>query len=524
MKKLLYHKMKAGLSFVHLTHKITKKYYQISLFSWFPSSEQCLNLLISTYLTQTISKHLMLFLMLLLLSSCKGFLDEDPRSLITPNDYFQVETDAQSAVNAIYSHLSGTSAYAHYYWVVNEVASDHGKANSPDPDLHEFSNFTITPQNKIVAKLWTDIYAAINTANYAIENIPKVPLSEAEQLPLLAEARFFRAWFYFDLVRFFGDVPLITIPAKNADDKSNAPRMSTDSIYQFMLDEFDFAINNLPETTGTGRPNSSTAIAFTAKVYLRIQDYGRAFGFARAVIQSNKFALLGDYTDVFNVSRSNSSEIIFSLNFGNNDLAPFNQITLPRGLKGFAKVLPHSQLFTSFDPLDRRYSTTFIDAYLDANSNVVNIEPHVSKYWDITAEPKAGPTANDLPIIRYADVLLVFAEALNEIRKGSVRESLVAINTIRARARFNGIEEQDILPDLTALGYEDFKEAILAERGRELGWEGHRWFDLVRMGKLEEKVRAAKPNSNVSQTHYLLPIPQRELEKNPHLGPQNPGY
>jgi hypothetical protein len=316
----------------------------------------------------------------------------------------------------------------------------------------------------------------------------------------------------------------MTVPVKDANQGVNTPRMPTDSIYAQIIEDFTFALETLPGGTGNGLPSRFSAIAFMVKVYLHQKNYSRAFGFARAIVQSNTFALLPDYADVFKISQNNGPEILFSLNYAAIDPAPMNRRSLPRGLNGWATELPVDELVGTFDSLDRRKQVSFIDNYWDQNSNLIIIKPHVAKFWDRAAEPRGGLTANDIPLIRYADVLLMYAEALNEIRRGTSPDALTAINSVRARARFDGSEDQETLPDLGTMGYEDFQQAILAERRRELAWEGHRWFDLVRFEQLETKVREAKSGANVSQTHYLFPIPQRELEKNPNLGPQNPGY
>jgi hypothetical protein len=149
--------------------------------------------------------------------------------------------------------------------------------------------------------------------------------------------------------------------------------------------------------------------------------------------------------------------------------------------------------------------------------------PHVVKYWDRAAEPLVNNTANDLQLIRYSDILLMYAEVLNEENQGSTNAALQAINQVRKRARFADGVERNVLPDLTSMGYEAFREAILEERRKELAWEGQRWFDLKRFGKLEEKVLAAKPGVPVAARHYLMPVPQRERDINSNLS-QNSGY
>jgi hypothetical protein len=185
---------------------------------------------------------------------------------------------------------------------------------------------------------------------------------------------------------------------------------------------------------------------------------------------------------------------------------------------------PTQSLYNAFEDMDRRKELIFLTKDIIKGEVVDFGGPQIIKYWDRQAEPFLNDTENDLQLIRYADILLMYAEALNEIEAGSTSISLDAINQVRKRARFaDGVEREGVLPNLTPMNYQKFKDAILEERRLELCWEGHRWFDLVRHNKLVEKVIAAKPNVMVSERNNLLPIPQRELEINKKLK-QNPGY
>jgi hypothetical protein len=179
--------------------------------------------------------------------------------------------------------------------------------------------------------------------------------------------------------------------------------------------------------------------------------------------------------------------------------------------------------YNDFDSLDRRRAVTFLTKFSNDQGNTLTVAPHIRKFWDQNAEKIPGNSSIDIPLMRYADILLLHAEALNELRNGTSTEALSVINAVRARARFDGTTTQNILPDLGPLNKTLFAEAILQERKYELGWEGHRWFDLIRFGKLEEKVRAAKPGITVMSKHQLFPIPASELALNRLLN-QNPGY
>ncbi len=167
---------------------------------------------------------------------------------------------------------------------------------------------------------------------------------------------------------------------------------------------------------------------------------------------------------------------------------------------------------------------TLLTIINNVDGSTTTVEPHIQKYWDRVNEPLAGNTSHDFPYLRYADVLLMKAEALNELNNGPNVDAYDAVNQVRKRARFNGTTELPILPDLQGLAYQSFKDALLLERRHEFTGEGHRWFDLVRFQKLETLVPIAKPGVQPQPFHYLFPIPQGELDLNPNLLPQNMGY
>jgi hypothetical protein len=183
--------------------------------------------------------------------------------------------------------------------------------------------------------------------------------------------------------------------------------------------------------------------------------------------------------------------------------------------------VPTQNLYDSYDPNDRRRTVTFVTEVHNPDGTITSIKPYIQKYWDRVAEPKANGTANDYPVIRYADVLLMLAEASNEL--GNTADAYTYINMVRKRARFDGTVYRDALPDYTNLSQEEFRAAVLKERRWEFVAEGQRWFDLARTHTLETLVPIAKDGVHPQDKHYLFPLPQRELDLNSNLV-QNPGY
>jgi hypothetical protein len=253
---------------------------------------------------------------------------------------------------------------------------------------------------------------------------------------------------------------------------------------------------------------------------------------------SGQYELWEDFADAFRITNENGKESIFNIGFGDAggsisfwEVAQFNVRLLPfqlreqiPGVNAQGWQVATQDLFDSYDINDRRLSVTLMDKVFALDGRIIKVEPHIRKYWDQESEPNAGNSENDLPYLRLSDVYLMKAEALNELNNGPNDEAYEAINTVRKRARFNGEIELDVLPDLSGLTYDSFKTALLNERRWEFTGEGKRWFDLVRFNKLNEAVKAAKPDAQVMNFHRLFPIPQEELDLNQNLLPQNTGY
>ena len=485
-----------------------------------------------------------------LLLNCETVLDEEVKTFFTEETFYQTEVDAKLAINGIYGHLgstfdpgipNATGIYHTNYWISNALMSDEGVENYVGNGFDDLAVLAQTPENPIVSQIWANVYLGINAANLAIANIPNINMNEDLKDDLLGEAYFMRGLLYFELVRFFGEVPLYLQATKTFTADSYLERSSVNEVYAQIFSDWAIAETSLPSVqTGEnfGRPTSWSAKAYIAKAALQQGlDYNLARTKLEDIINEGPFSLWEDYKDVFKVANNLGKEVIFAMSFLSGDDL-FTTLwegghlvyrSLPGGVyggrpNGGGFESPTLDLYNAFEDQDRRKETIFITED-NIRGEVVDFGgPQIIKYWDREAEPLVNDTENDLQLIRYADVLLMYAEVLNEIEQGTSAISIDAINQVRRRARFaDGVERTGVLPDLTAMGYQAFKEAILNERRLELCWEGHRWFDLVRHGKLAEKVTAAKPNVSVAERHNLLPIPQRERDINNKLS-QNPGY
>lgn len=478
------------------------------------------------------------------LLSCEDLLDDQPVSEINSENFYKTEADALAAVFACYEYLSGGAFnenfggfYFNFYYVIQALASDEGQNNDASVDKERLSTFTHDPANGPLYQVWRDGYRTIATTNIAIENIPNIDMDPDLRNALVAEARFIRGLIYFELVRMFGDIPLILKTVKSVEEANKLIRTPQSEVYAQIIDDLKFASEHLPPSHPAefaGRATRYSASGILAKVYLTLGQWDNSLTELEKVMAAEgaKFGLWDDYGDVFKIANNNGKEVVFSINYSNTDLfwesGQFNVRFLPAVLNAthnaFGWERPTDNLYNSFPENDRRKEVTFITSYVQ-NGTLLEFPPHIQKYWDREREPNGSSTFNDFPLLRYADILLMYAEALNE-RSGPSPEAYAAINRIRARARYHADDNTtyDILPDLAGLTKDELRDAILEERKREFAFEGHRWFDLVRMNKLVEKVKEAKPNSNVKNYHRYFPIPQREINTSSVPVQQNDGY
>ena len=474
------------------------------------------------------------------------FLEENPKSVINSTTFYRTEADAVAATNAIYEYLTvGTEGifergfggiFFNDYWVFKDILSDNCTETIISQEYRTINDFGFTAENERFELYWQDLYQTISAANVVIDRVPKIDMDVMKRDHLVSEARFIRAMMYFEGVRLFGDVPLILHQILNLSD-ARVPRTPKADVYEAIIDDLEWARDHLSDTyrVGLGRATPMACTALLSKVYLEMGEYELSADEAEIVITSNQYPLFTDFADLFRLENANSGEIIFAVNYSGTLSEGFkpNQYhvrLLPPNLhkngegpkNAFGWEVPTTDLYNSFDPQDRRRAVTFITSFTYSNGETVSFSPHISKFWDRENEPLGNNTDMDVIYLRTADIMLVYAEALNEINNGPNATAYDMINKVRKRARFNGTTELAILPDLSGLTYPQFKDAILQERRHELVMEGSRYHDLVRMGKLVERVTAAKPLATPQPFHVLLPIPQRERNLNPKLSQNNP--
>lgn len=470
-------------------------------------------------------------LVLMALAGCEDALDFEVKNQLTLNNYFQTETDAVNSVNAVYDALGDVDLYKSRLWLVQDIASDDCDALSTwnDPNAQQFDQYTLQPTNNYIAGIWRASYQVIARANLSIANIPGINMDGGLQNRLLGEARFLRALSYFNLVRMFGDVPLVLEPESDIDNYL-VPRTGLSVVYDTIISDLQIAANHLPRSysgAGKGRATKGAALGQLAKVYLTLEDWGSAVSTVEDINELGVYSLWQDFKDNFREANKNGKESLFEVQFYSGLQSENAQIVIS-GLPsiyafpaGVGIILPTEDLLGSFEPGDHRYEVTFFDEYSYFGNN--KFDPHIWKYWDqdVYGPGETGQSGANFPVMRYAEVLLMYAEALNELNAGPTQAAYDAANEVRRRAR-NG--DDTVLPDLSGLGYEEFRAAVWKEKRCETVNEGQRWFDLVRTGRLIENVNRAKGEKADPQPyHTLFPIPQRERDLNENLT-QNDQY
>lgn len=475
-----------------------------------------------------------------LFSSCS--LKEVPISDITSNNFYKSAGDAELGVNGIYSQLSFIgNATPQYLFIMGDVPTDD--AVPPiNNDRIQLNNFLTVPSNTLVYNTWYRFYEAINRANVAIESIPGISMEETLKNRLLGESKFLRGFYYFHLVRYFGDVPLVLASAKNSADLEAArklPRTPLDQVYAQIINDLSEAEKLLPASyTGSskGRATSGSAKAFLTKLYLTRKDFAKAKAKAKEIIDNRAsfgYELWPTYADVFKIENKNTKEAIFDIqhydgnNGQGNGLPTYLAIENSNAQgRGFGSFYANPDLVNSFQPGDLR-KAFFVTTAVGINGQPISApfgRAHFYKYTD-PATIAFPNSRNNFPILRYADVLLMFAEASNEI-DGPSPETITIVNQVRRRAYGFPLDTPNSTSDLgVTLSKESFRAAIYSERRLEFYAEGQRWLDLVRTNRLVSTIKAlgGTPAANIAEKHNLFPIPQRERDINASLT-QNPGY
>jgi hypothetical protein len=520
----------------------------------------------------------LLFCLVLISTACKkSFLDVPIQGQGTPTTDPQVAlNDVTGAYNALITpdptqgEFGKYDIHGIYFITVTNIMSDDADKGSyagDQPLAAAIDNFTLTSDNPYVTALWRGYYAGISRTNIAITGLTQSALPAAQITRLTAEMRFLRAYFYFNMVRMFGGVPLVlTVPSgpQNQDSSFYHRALASDVYQKAIIPDLQFAVANLPlkSATDVGRATKGAAETLLAKVDMYLKNWQQADSLTTDVINSGQYHLMPDYSILWRQAGDNCAESVFEVEtgiYGSADygipgyvefqgarqdngmgfpFTPWNNpgFNQPSGDDGYGFDAPSANLIAAYEPGDLREASTIInlpassppDTLYDGFvvptmigiSATYNYKAYHSKILPGGARPQIeafdgdrGLCQKNLHILRYAEVLLIKAEADNEL--GNTGTAIGYLNMVRNRAG---------LPTTNAVSQSDVRMAIWKERRVELAMEHDRFWDLVRQGRAAQVMVASGKTNFVAGKNELLPIPSSEIAVSGGSLTQNPGY
>ncbi|MBL7859639.1 MAG: RagB/SusD family nutrient uptake outer membrane protein [Cyclobacteriaceae bacterium] len=483
-----------------------------------------------------------LWLFLLVPVACEDFLDKPPQGELTQANFPTTAEDALLATNAAYNTMRDPNFNSGLFPLTDIMSDDSNKGSNPDDQaatIGPFDRFQYLKTEGAILRWWNTLYKAIRRTNVVVEKVPTIDMNPGLRDRYIGEARFLRALYYFDLVRAWGGVPLLTTV-----DPKVLPRSTPDEVYQLIEEDLLFAIAHLPRKSqygagDAGRASKGAAQALLAKVYLFQNKWADAAAKALDVINSGDYNLEADFDNANSVFGEQGVESVFEVaSFGSEGIEnggnQYGNVQAVRGTpnRGWGFNRPTLDLRNSFEPGDPRLESTVIflgevldgvtivgdgltpDASTDSHGQA-EIECYNQKVW--TPGTNVPPSfGHNRRFIRFSDVLLIAAEALNE--NNDPAGALIHLNRVRQRAREGN---NAILPDITITSKDQLRDLILRERRVELALEGHRFWDLVRTNRAEAVL---SPLGFVKGKHELFPIPQTEIDLSQGALTQNPGW
>lgn len=510
-----------------------------------------------------ISKAMLVGTILLGSSSCSDFLTEQAPSNLTPDSFYTIPDHAEAALASVYADLrfmgGGAGIFSSNWQLLEAITGTSTTETAQNSDLNNLYGLVHDGNTAHVVNYWNGLYRVIAQANQVIEKVPPItPMPEAQKKKILGEARFLRASAYFDAVRLWGDIPLVTKPQTAASEDFLPVRAPQEEIYKLIVEDLIAAeAAGLAWMDVTGRVNLAAVKARLAQVYLTMAGFPLKKGASHYKLAADKAAeiiaystanpgtinLFTNYEDVHKESTENRVEHLFMLQYntlvaGNpmeNMFPNFKPVTY-NGPGGTGSTVPTPAFYKSYEAGDLRAKDQegyFYTSYF-TNGNGARFElgaPYIFKHFNRTSSGTSGVAGSrqnnlNVPQIRYAEVLLLFAEAQNELG-APTQAAYDAFKRIRDRAQLP-------TPALATYNQASFREAVWKERWHELCYEQITWYDMVRLRKafnentkkFDEFVGHINLSSNqpLQEKHLLLPIPKQELLNNPNLKTQNPGY
>ena len=458
-------------------------------------------------------KHIYLIpFMIGILASCsEDFTNLNPVSQRNVNGFYQTAGDMNTAINAAYKVLQNTGAYNQSYWIMQEMRSDNTD-QGPDgtglgADLTVIDNFSEIATSEMITAAYTDSYLGIARSNIVLDRIEPITMDAALKDRIKAEALFLRSLFFYNLAVSFGNIPMPLSEPASVSQGGALAQLPASEIYKQIAADLLKAEAGLPVKYTTsadiGRATKGAAAALLAKIYLTMGDKTAAIPVLRRIISSYGYSLLPNYANLWGIANKNNAESIFEVQYKGGGTGTGNTFTnafspLLRQTTGAYKNRPTVNMMQAYEPGDERFLKSMDSSYVNAQgvllSSSKNDMRFITKYGKENTFNE-NDASNNFVVLRYADVLLMLAEAL-----GESEEAYGYINQVRARAK---------LSPVNAATSGTFADKLLHERRVELAFENHRWADLLRFGKAAEILKA---QGKTARLLYL--IPQRELDIN----------
>ncbi len=496
------------------------------------------------------TKHVLLIILVLAGVSCDNFLNEDLQGRYTSQTFYKTQDQALDAVTSAYNSLLFNNT-DNSLWVFGDVASDDavkGSLPGDQIDIQYIDQFNVLSSNSQLLKMWQCYYEGVSRANIALYYIPNISMNEELKSRLLGEAKFLRAFYYFHLANIFGNIPLkLNPPLSQAD--INVPASDVSQIYAQIEKDLNEAVNALPAAYGpndAGRATKGAALGMLAKTYLFESKYQDVIQTIDKINALGIYSLVPVYRENFEAPTQDNPEIVFAVHHlrgSDPSLGSYLNVYFgPRGADstfnfGYAFDAPVQDFVDEFEVT----ADSVVDPRLDYSVgrpgtkwiNGENYKPswspttylskkHIQPFSEVSSS--FADSYLSYVYMRYADVLLMKAEALNEL--GQIQQALMPLNLVRKRARESylydtrlpgyGTVPSDLLPDVTSTSQQEVRTAIRHERRVELGLEFHRYFDLMRYGKEAAEAALAGTNFDFDKNRYF-PIPLLEVENNPLL-------
>lgn len=455
------------------------------------------------------------------MTSCNDFIDLEPISQQNAGTFYKDSLEIGQALNAAYNSLQSVDEYGSEkgYASFMEISSDNTYNSNTTQNggaYASFDNFTIEPTNVQIEATWIACYAGIQRCNIVLTRLESnSTVSDKYKKRVKGEAEFLRALTYFNMVRIWGGVPLITKEVADVNEAFKHERSTVDAVYEQIIADLKDASANLPlsyDAANLGRATQGAAKTLLAKVYLTRKDYGNALTLLNEVIASGQYALLPDFADVFSTNNKNNKESIFEVQFDKTLAGQGYMGADPLLQSSDVNNLPSENLLKLFDenPDDRKAATVI-------DKGVYGWRLYK---WHDTKGDNNG-MGFDIMVLRYADVLLMASEIMNEQQYGQ-QMALDYLNAIRKRSHATPYTYDELSDQ------EKFREAIAKERRLEFAFENQRWFDLLRTGKAIEVLNNSTGISvfpvHIQPYQLLYPIPQGQIDASGSRLTQNEGY